>query len=191
MKGSERFRHYDTPVFTYIHLRLYVYTSPTLRIYISDFTYICPVPHVLSYKPLRPFMEDVTSYRGGPYDLSRKTSRLPAKVLTSSGIPPYVFRRSPLRLRTETLACYRQYPSSFQEHFRLSLQKVDAKTLRTLRNTPILMVCLPSGDDILKSYIRSVRSVFTSTFCKMPSKKHYTLHNFSHSLPINRQKVSL
>ena len=172
MKGSERFRHYDTPVFTYIHLRLYVYTSPTLRIYIPAFTYICPVPHVLSYKPLRPFMEDVTSYRGGPYDLSRKTSRLPAKVLTSSGIPPYVFRRSPLRLRTETLACYRQYPSSFQEHFRLSLQKVDAKTLRTLRNTPILMVVLPSEDDIQQcsfGVFRSVRSVFASTFCRMSS----------------------
>ena len=150
MKGSERFRHYDTPAFTYIHLRLYVYTSPTLRIYVLF----------------------LTSFRINRYVLSWKTSRLIAEDHTSSGIPPYVFRRSPLPLRTETLACYRQYPSSFQEHFRLSLQKVDAKTLRTLRNTPILMVVLPSEDDIQQcsfGVFRSVRSVFASTFCRMSS----------------------
>jgi hypothetical protein len=35
----------------------------------------------------------------------------------------------------------------------LIVQKVDAKTLRTLRNTPNIMVGLPSEDDILRDQI--------------------------------------
>ena len=109
MKGSERFRHYDITAFTYIHLRLYVYTSPPLRIYVLFLTSFRINRNVLSWKTSRLIAEDHTTYRGRRHVFQRKSLRLPAFPLTTCAYSPVLSR---------------QYPSSFQKHFRLSLQNV-------------------------------------------------------------------
>ena len=98
MKGSERFRHYDTPAFTYIHHRLYVYTSPTLRIYVLFLTSFRINRYVLSWKTSRLIAEDHTTYRGRRHVFQRKSLRLPAFPLTSSGGHPYDFAPKPLHV---------------------------------------------------------------------------------------------